>query len=165
MASANFNSTDNQEKLDADRLRGYFLSILVKKDYSKKEFVDKGLLKGYDLKIIKAEMQFLKENNFVNDTRLAENIIDFYGKSRGRLWLKQKMQQRKVDSEVVEDVLTKFIEQEEKPDLSGLKKLVASKYRIQNWKNLEMPVKAKVLRFLAYRGFTNAYDILREWQN
>ena len=86
-------------------LQKYFLSILGKKEYSVGELVFKGLTKTYSDQEIQEVISWLLERNFVNDQRLAENLVESYKLKKGRSWISQKLQARKVDKEIIQKVM------------------------------------------------------------
>lgn len=144
---------------DYSSLKNYFLNILVKKDYSYKELFDKGMLKGFDTEKIEQIIDELVSRNFVNDLRLAQNIIESYQGKKGKMWLKKKLTQRKVSSDSVEKVLSIL---ESMPD-DNLKQKIAKKYGVIDWKNLETSQKQKILQYLQRQGFTNVWKMLKDW--
>jgi len=141
-------------------LKQYFLSILVKKDFSESELLQKALKKGYTNIAINEIIESLKEQNFVNDQRLAENIVSYYGGKKGKLWLSQKMQQRGLQKDLIKEVLD--VEETVDPQL---KDKLAQKFRVTDWSTLDFSIKQKILAFLYRQGFTKAQDILKEWTN
>lgn len=144
---------------DRSSLKNYFLNILVKKDYSYKELFDKGVLKGFDIKQIEQIIDELISRNFLNDLRLAQNIVDSYKGKKGKMWLKQKLTQRKVSSDSVQKVLSNL---ESIPD-DNLKQKIAKKYGVTDWRNLETSQKQKILQYLERQGFTDVWKMLKDW--
>lgn len=155
-------SEEKNEDKSGDKLLAYYLSILAKKDYSEQELINKGLSKNFEPSLVREKIDWLQGKKFLSEERLAENILHYYGPQKGKLWLKQKMQQRLIKTPIIEHFLADF--QEKQVDLSGLKKQLAQKYRVQNWADLDLPLRYKILGALQRRGFTSANQILQKWQ-
>jgi regulatory protein len=146
-----------------ENLKLYFLNILQKRDYSEKELRDKAILKGFEGQDINVAIKELKNLNFLNDQRLAENLLENYAGKKGLVWLKQKLMLRKIDKLVSNTALLN-LESEILPDLV-FKSKVERKYKIQDWKLLEMSTKQKVARFILSQGFTRPFEIIKKWTN
>ncbi len=143
-----------------DQLTKYFLKLLSTRDYSKNELTTKAKAKGFSEEKINQSLNWLESQNFINDQRMAQNLIYHYGQSKGRKWLIQKLKYRQLPNEVIISVLENFEEQ-----ISiELKNKVAQKYKIENWQDIEPKTKQKILAFLASRGYQNPYSILKQWQ-
>ena len=141
------------------------LNLLARRDYSYQEIFNKLSTRGFEADKIRAELQELITRNWIDDNRLAENLIRAYQDYKGINWLKQKMQQRGLKKEIIEAAILNWQNSEdEKSDLKDLKQKIACKYKITNWNNLEWDLKQKIFGFLARSGFTNASQILRQWQ-
>lgn len=147
--------------MSSDKLKSYFLNILSKKDYSQRELIDKALQKGYEQTEIDNEIEFLRLNNYIDDYRMAENIIFYYQKNKGKNWLKQKMKHRKI----CDDAISKALEDYQDNPTDELKKQVENKYKISDWNEIDFKTKGKIANFLGYRGFSNPFEIISEWQN
>jgi SOS response regulatory protein OraA/RecX len=149
--------------MDIDKLRNYFYNLLQKRDYSEFELADKASLKGYLKPDIQIVLKELKQRNFVNDQRLAENLILAYQGKKGKMWIKQKMIQRRLPKNIVQDTF----ESEELPNLTpdkGVKEKLERKYDIENWSDIDLQTKQKIIRFLAGQGFAQPFEILKQWQ-
>ena len=137
----------------------YFLYLLAKKDYSEYELTTKAATKNYPVLEVKAAIIKLKEKNFLNEQRLAENLIlkyQIYGK---QFWL-QKMKMVRIKPEIIEKVM---VENEELTDLSELKRIVISKFRIISWQ-MDIKIKQKILRYLFSKGIESPMNVLRNWE-
>jgi len=137
----------------------YFLYLLAKKDYSEYELTTKAAAKNYPILEVKAAIIKLKEKNFLNEQRLAENLIlkyQIYGK---QFWL-QKMKMVRIKPEIIEKVMA---ENEELTDLSELKRIVISKFRIISWQ-MDIKIKQKILRYLFSKGIESPMNVLRNWE-
>ncbi len=147
-------------KSSKDQLLRYFLSLLARRDYSERELQQKVADKEYPADTARQALDFLKEKNYLNEERLAENIVEHYGQVKGRKWLEQKLQGRRVKQEVIQKVLQTYNE----PVPNNLKQKVAGKYKIYDWTELEPQTKQKILGYLARQGFSSPYEILKAWQ-
>lgn len=143
-------------------LQKYFLSILGKKDYSQGELMSKGSNKEYNNNEVKEVVDWLLERKFVSDERLAENIIQSYKLKKGKVWILQKLQARKIPLEIAQNAIAKFLASEGQPSDSIRQKL-ERKYNIIDWNKLDQATKQKVAGFLNRQGFTNCWQIIQSW--
>ena len=133
-----------------NRALKYALNILNKKDYTIKEMTDKLRLKEFDEKSINETMQYLKDNNFLNDERFVENFVYFrlkngYGKKRIEYELKKKG--------INEGLIDKYVKTADETEAAKFA-FEAKAGHIKNDKNR----KSKLFAFLARRGFD--YEII-----
>ncbi|WP_022670897.1 regulatory protein RecX [Hippea alviniae] len=128
--------------MDNEALK-YALRLLNRRDYTELQLREKLNGKGFDKKDIEDTILYLKEKNFLNDERFAENYIFFrlkngYGKRRIRFELKEKGIKEEIVDRLLED-------KEEMIEEYFLKKLK----QVENKKN---PSK-KLFDALYRRGF------------
>jgi SOS response regulatory protein OraA/RecX len=142
--------------MSSNKCLNYFLFILGKKDYSVEELWQKGGLKNYSSAEVEESLQVLVGRNFVNDTRLAENLILTYQSKKGINWIKQKLKTRLINSEIIEKTLQ---ENQPNPDLVKLKEKLVRKYKISESGRIEYAVKVKIINYLASHGFTDSWGI------
>jgi SOS response regulatory protein OraA/RecX len=135
----------------------YLIDILNKKDFSTQELIYKVTLKDYPIEEIDAAISLLTAQNYLNDKRLAENIIYFYSKTKGINWIKRKMQERKIPREMIQEVLES---DETEPDFREITKKTISKFRITSIHDIDHKLYAKIYRFLIYNGYNNAPAII-----
>jgi len=143
------------------QLYAYYLRLLKTKDYSENELKTKGKAKGYSNSVISNVLNLLKQQNLVNDHRLAENLLENYKSQKGIVWLRQKMRQRQIPLEIIEQVLENHSWQ---PNISALKQLLTKKYQLTNWQDssqIDPQTKRKIINFLASKGYPNPYEL---WQ-
>ena len=144
------------------QLYAYYLGLLKARDYSENELKIKAKTKGYSNSAIAVVLNWLKQQNLVNDHRLAENLLEYYKSNKGVVWLQQKMRQRQIPTEIIEQVLQNYSGQ---PDISNLKQLLAKKYQISSWQNsnqIDPKTKRKIVNFLSKRGYPNPYNLLQQ---
>ncbi len=150
-----------QLKPEAKQLYAYYLRLLKIKDYTEGELKTKGKAKGYSNSVINQVLNLLKQQNLVNDHRLAENLLENYKSQKGIVWLRQKMRQRQIPTDIIEQVLQNHSEQ---PDISHLRQLLVNKYQITNWQDssqIDPQTKRKIINSLASKGYPNPYEL---WQ-
>ena len=148
--------------MELDNLRNYVYNLLQRRDYSESEIKDKAKIKGYLPADINQILSELKQKNFVNDVRLAENVVLAYEGKKGKMWLRQKLAMRKIPASIIENVLNS----EESPILSPdktVKEKLERRYEIKNWSELDQNTKQKVVRFLQGQGFSQPFAILKQW--
>jgi SOS response regulatory protein OraA/RecX len=142
----------------------YFLNLLKARDYSVKSLIEKGKKKEYEELEIQQAIDFLLKNNFLNDLRLAKNIIQKYKDEKGFNWIKQKLFLKGISKADIQQALSEFEIQEFQPSLK-LKQRLENKYKIdfRNWSEIEQKTKQKVILFLQSRGYLNALEIIQNW--
>ncbi len=89
--------------------------------------------------------------NLINDEDYANNYVEFYGKTRGKVRLKRELHEKGVSDKIIVAVL------EEKTDENDNCYAVATKY-LKNKKRDEK-IKERLLRHLVARGF--AYSVIK----
>jgi regulatory protein len=150
-----------EKERDLKNCRGYIIKILGLKDYSSKELQNKALKLGYKIEDIQSVMDQLVKDNWINDERLAENLIECYNGRKGKSWLQQKLSMRQIDRVIIAKVLSEI---DIVPD-DKFKKQVESKYKVIFGEYIDPKVKQKIIAFLAGRGFGNVFGILKQWES
>lgn len=138
----------------------YFLKLLAKRDYSEQELVHKAHKLGYAQDLIDATIDQLKAHNYLNEERLATNLIAYYGQQKGRRWLVKKLQSRLIKPALIDAILSQYQE----PIPLTLKTKLAVKYGITDWCDIPPKIKHKILTYLLRQGYSSADDILQAWQ-
>jgi SOS response regulatory protein OraA/RecX len=140
-------------------LQKYYLRILGKRDYSEQILIDKALQKNYSTLDIQESIIWLKDKNFLNETRLAENLVNFFKAKKGKNWIKFKLRTKKIKEEIIDNITNKInFEAGE-----NLKVKIQKKYKIETFNDLEKETKYKILGFLQRQGYTNSSEILAKW--
>jgi regulatory protein len=146
---------------ESQRIYSYLLNLLNNKDYSEAELHNKAISKDFKIELIDEQILGLKNKNWQNDKRMAENIMEFYKSSRGINWIKQKLKMRLIPDDIIFSVLQNT---ESEEDFAEIKSIVERKYRISDWVNIDIKVQNKVVLFLQYRGYNNVFGIIAEWK-
>ena len=157
----NYDEKKSEKVRDLKNCRGYIIKILGLKDYSIKELLNKASKLGYKGEDIQSILDQLIKDNWINDERLAENLVECYSGRKGKSWLQQKLSMRLIDKETIARVLNQI---EIVPD-QKFKKQVEIKYKVKFGEYIEPKVKQKIIAFVAGRGFGNVFGILRQWEN
>ena len=161
-----FGSKNNKEEKpekerDLKNCRGYIIKILGLKDYSIKELQNKALKLGYKIDDIQTILDQLIKDNWINDERLAQNLVECYDGRKGKAWLQQKLNMRLIDKQIIATVLSSL----EIVPSENLKKQIETKYKVKFANYIEPKVKQKIAAFLAGRGFNNVFGVLKDWEN
>lgn len=141
-------------------IKEYLLRVLAKKDYSRNEIIAKAEIKGVSGSELKEIIHWLEQEGFINDVRLAESIVAYYGGKKGVKWLNAKLLSRKLSTTIINEVLSKSLI----APTPALKKKLESKYSISNWKKVDVATQQKIYNYLARQGFDNPFDILDDWK-
>jgi SOS response regulatory protein OraA/RecX len=150
-----------EKERDLKNCRGYIIKILGLKDYSVRELQNKALKLNYKIEDIQLVLDQLIKDNWINDQRLAENLIECYDGRKGKMWLQQKLNMRLIDKEII----TKTLSELEILPSQSLKKQVEVKYKVQFGQFIEPKVKQKIAAFLAGRGFGNVFGVIKQWES
>ena len=154
------------QKLDPEKqssyIRNYFLSLLAKRDYSESELTRKAKLKGIETSIYESVLQNFKDKKWIDDQRFAQNLFQNYKGQKGKSWICQKLTQKGIAKSIVESLFENQLRIEPDPNV---KTLLERKHKITDWQNIDIKVKNKVIYFLSSRGFSNAFEILKQWQS
>lgn len=143
----------------------FFLKLLGKRDYSLVELLQKADVQDLDKTEINDAVKYLKSKNFINDHRIANNLINHYAPSKGKRWISQRCKSRQI-SETDFDLAWQEYQstQDGEEEYSDLKKKVMQKYNISDFENLTPQIMNKIFNYLAYRGF-NPGEIIKGWKN
>ncbi len=139
----------------------YFLNLLGKKDYSEGELRFKAETKNYSQTEIEEAIAYLKSRSFLDEKRMAENILNHYAGNKGQMWIKQKMQTKKIPTGTIAEIL----QNQEITANDKLKQKLETKYKIEfsNWLQVDFNTKQKILAFLLRRGFTSPNETIKKW--
>ena len=147
----------NQKK---KQVINYYLYLLSKRDYTTQELVDKGIARGFTGGEIKIAITQLNDINYLNDRRFVEVALNSYKGTKGKQWIIQKLRRRKVPNAIIEDELeeVEFLPNDE------FEQKVRSKYKVNKFSEIEYKDKQKILNYIARQGFSNVFDIMRQWE-
>ena len=124
----------------------YLIKILNLKDYSKQELINKSLQKNFtEIETIETIERILNLN-YINDRRLADNILEFYSKNHGGYMIRQKLEQRLIEEDIIESVLENL-----EMDYSEITRTVTTKFDPTEFKQ-----KQKAYRYLMTRGYDSS---------
>lgn len=144
-------------------VKDYLLFLLTRRDYSTAELLEKALNKGYDGIEVKQAITELTSLGLINDVRMAENIIANYKGYKGKTWIKQKLILKRIPFTTI-DILLEEIDGLNQANESFCKKVV-QKYNITKWEDVDPKTKQKILNYIARQGFSNPFDVIKEWSN
>jgi regulatory protein len=135
---------------------GYLLDLLNNKDYSENELIKKAQTKSYNPEEIQTAIERLKSLRFLDDYRLANNIVEWYAQSRGHNWLFAKLRSRLIAQDIIDSVLSGPIEM----NYLSIKNLVQNKLGVSDLSQLDYQQNAKAYRIIASKGYNNISSIL-----
>lgn len=118
---------------------------------SEKEVIKYLKEKKYDNKVINYVLDKLKEYNFLNDENLANNFVEFGQNKMGIHKLRQKLMNKGVNKDIIENALKNVDNQDEICYDCAIKKI---KNMDKTKENL-----AKLIRYLLSKGFD--YDTIK----
>ena len=133
----------------------YLLRLLARRDYSARELERKASQHGFDAAEIAAALARLQQQGEQSDAEVAAAIIR-YGRGRyGKPVLRHKCRAKGIDTETFESAWGRWGQWDQAmadEPLLGLKAQVQRKYGIRDFRCLDRKTKAKLARFLQYRG-------------
>ena len=146
----------------------FFLKLLSVRDYSHSELLKKVQNQDFDSSDIDQAVKYLISNNFLNDDRIAQNYINFYFKSKGKLWIWQKCKSKGITETSFEKAwqefeLNKAVESFDEVIYPELKIKVQQKYDLESFVKIDPNTLRKIYNYLIYRGF-NAQELLENWK-
>ena len=125
------------------------MHLIEKQDRSRKNISDK-LREGlYPSDAIEAAIDYLEPYGYIDEYRMAENYIRYYQTSRSKSRIIKDLRNKGI----VDSVIEASIEANYEVDEASLIEDLLSKKRY-NPKEASYEDKAKMYRFLAYRGFS-----------
>ena len=132
-------------------IRNRAMNYLARREHSYQELRDKLLRKGFELSLIDLVLTKLQENRLLSDQRFTDCFIQSrINKGQGPLRIKQELQSRGIDKNLVDSVLQNYDNHTWQP--------LANQVRHQHFGS-QLPQdsqeRAKQFRFLQYRGFTS----------
>lgn len=143
----------------------YGLFLLKNRDYSVGQIERKMREKEYSSTDIANTINRLKELKFLDDERFASHYIKntLLVKPSGKYVLEQKLRQKLVPEDIIENVLGEISKENEKEGaVSSLRKWI--KVRNLDYNSVEgrekYNLKQKMIAYLAGRGFS--YDLIKE---
>lgn len=142
------NSMLSSAKIEAIR----FLSYRPRSEW---EIEKKLYNKKYQLNIIKNTINWLKEENLINDRDFAIQWIRYQvgKKPAGRIKLRNELFKKRIDKKIIDSAIDSFFEQYE-DELALAKQLIRKKQFSLHSKNIELkPV--KIISLLKRQGFSN----------
>jgi len=128
----------------------YAYRLLARRDYSEQELSTKLLAKGFTEEAVTYTMTRLKEQKYLNDSRLAANQIErLTAQGFGPEGIKVKLAQKGFSSETIAHVLTA----NEKMDVrASARQLLASRFSADALKQPQ--TYARAFRLLLRRGYS-----------
>ena len=147
---------DNFIKAKKDAL--YFIEKAYK---TEKEVFDKLLKKGYDNETIKKVLQFMKEYNFLDDTRYTDMYVNDKLHSRGKNKIVYDLRKKGIKDDVLFEKISS-VDSDKERDTAY--RLARKKYDVLcNRETDNKRLYQKLAQFLGSRGYS--WDIIKEVLN
>lgn len=132
--------------LTGTRLRSYAFAVLTRKEYSKKDLIEKLALYAENREEVLTLVDELSRENYQSDQRVAEMVVrSQIRKGKGPNRIKLALHAKSIDKALAQDDINEIDWYEEAYQLK------VKKYGTEVSKDPK--VKAKQIRFLQYRGF------------
>ena len=141
---------ENDRKVAFDMATSYIEKYVVSekgiKDYLKK--------KGFDFKVINSTVDKLKDYGLVNDESFAKNYFETLSATKGKRAIANKLKQKGVSAEIVENLLENVNEDDE------IEKATALAEKFVKNRQIDAKIKQKCLAHLIYKGYD--YDVAQK---
>ena len=152
---SNNDNFENKEKSDqknkrpgltGTRLRSYAFAVLTRKEYSKKDLIEKLALYAENREEVLILVDELSRENYQSDQRVAEMVVrSQIRKGKGPNRIKLALRAKSIDKELAQNDMNEIDWYDEAYQLK------VKKYGVDVSKDTK--IKAKQIRFLQYRGF------------
>lgn len=126
--------------------QSYALWLLSRREYSAKELAAKLTQRGYPAEAAAEAVTWAQSHGFQNDTRFAESSARSHSRRMG---------DRRVAAELAEKGISRELAAQQLEELQPEGERAVDIARRFEGKPLDEALKAKVWRFLAYRGFSS----------
>ncbi len=135
---------------DLKSIKDYCLSLLVRREHSQKELLNKSLLKGWGSDDIVIVIDELAVQGWQSDTRYAESFTRYrINKGYGPVWISYELRKNNIDGFNVGDVAQQTVGSW----MDLLEQVYSKKYKQASV--LDRNEWAKRSRFLMQRGFSS----------
>ena len=132
--------------LTGTRLRSYAFAVLTRKEYSKKDLIEKLALYAENREEVLTLVEELSRENYQSDQRVAEMVVrSQIRKGKGPNRIKLALRAKSIDKELAQNDMNEIDWYDEAYQLK------VKKYGVEVSKDPK--IKAKQIRFLQYRGF------------
>lgn len=138
--------------MDEKKAYKYVLRLLSKKDYSEFEIRNKMKTKDFSEEIIDDLLTKFKDNKYLDDERYCQSLVEYKInlKYLGRIRVKKDLQQKGINSEIIDKVLNDCYKPSKEEEL--LDSLLEKK--ISQAKTMDNNIKRKIISFLLRKGFS-----------
>lgn len=144
---------ENDKKVAFDMAVSYMEKYVVSekgiRDYLKK--------KNFDDSTIKNTIEKLKEYNFVDDRKFAQNYFESLSASKGKRVISNKLKEKGISLEIINEILENVDDEDEIEKA----KMIAEKF-VKNRQN-DTKCKQKCLAHLIYKGYD--YNVAQQATN
>jgi regulatory protein len=131
----------------------YAYQLLARRDYSEQELSTRLLAKGFAEEAVFHTLSRLKEQQYLNDTRLAADQLErLHAQGFGPDGIKAKLAQKGFSSETVEHVLHVLSANDAMASRASAHKLLASRFSADTLKQPQ--TYARAFRLLLRRGYS-----------
>jgi regulatory protein len=134
-------------------LKGRALSLLSRREHSRKELSQKLLAHAESEQQLEAVLDEMEKLNFLSDVRFIESVVHRKGQRFGLMKLRQELSGHGLDTDKVKEALEGAKATEYERALAVWKRKFSSP-------PVDLSEKAKQIRFLTTRGFSG--DIVRK---
>lgn len=127
--------------------KNYAAWLLGRKEYSVQQLKCKLLTRGYSPEQTQEALEFLQLHRFVDDVRFAQGFFASKSSKKGNRRISQELSRAGISPSLIEATLNEVCEESDRA-WNACARFVGQP--------LDMALRQKVYRFLAYRGFSSS---------
>lgn len=126
----------------------YIFFLLSRRDYSYKEIYDKLIKREEEPKQIKEKLQWMKDNNYQSDERMAENYYKNRKHKKGNIVISQELKMKGIDPEIIKRIIHENNNEED-----NIENALNIVLRFKDLDLNDAKIRDKILRKIVSRGF------------
>ena len=129
--------------------------LLAQRDYTCGRLREKLLAAGFSEEVVEMTLESLREANYLNDERYAQNYVQAHWEDRSRLRIRMDLESRGVPSEIISEVIRAESEERgQEAEIRQIRKLMNK--RKYDPKGATWEEKGKMQAFLYRKGYSQS---------
>ncbi|MDR0588085.1 MAG: recombination regulator RecX [Burkholderiales bacterium] len=132
---------------DLKKWKNAALRALTRREHGRVELHDKLVARGADPQIALTVVEEMTQKGFLSDARFAESVVNSKAGRYGKAAIARKLQALNIESDVIDQALSKLLDRDEKEEAANLWK---KKY---DTPPQDKKTRDRQIRFLLSRGF------------
>ncbi|MBO4214220.1 MAG: regulatory protein RecX [Lachnospiraceae bacterium] len=125
------------------------LSVLERRDRTKKELIDKLTEDGYPSSVVNTAIEYVESYHYLDDSRYAENYIRYHKNNKSKKAVKLYLKDKGIDIETIDAAIEKEYDNDEK---EMIKELFIKRH--YNPETADYKEKNRMMAYCMRRGFS-----------